>query len=243
MIRLIQLRRSWGLPNVSPPCMKLETWLRMADIPYVVAPLDIGNAPKGKIPYIIDKDGVRLGDSTFIIEHLAAQFGRDPDSGLTPGQRAISIAFRRMMKENFYWIIIQARYKDEHNWKVYRQLLMDQLDGVPQDHRPMVGDMYRQRMLGQMYGHGMGRHTAEEVYRIGIADMRAVSDQLGDNPYLLGERPTTVDATVYAYLANLMQTPMDCPARDFGLSRQNLVSYCARMHARFFPDLESPTRT
>jgi glutathione S-transferase len=223
--------------------MKLETWLRLADIPYVVAPLDIGNAPKGKVPYIIEKDGSRLGDSTFIIDHLTAQFERDPDSRLTAEQRATSVAFRRMMKEEFYWVIIQARYKDEHNWKRYRQLMLDLLDGVPEDQRPMVGDMYRQRMLGQMYGHGMGRHTAEEVYRIGIADMKAISEMLGDKPFFWGEHPTTVDATVYAYLANLIQTPVECSARDFGLSRDNLVRYCERMHSRFFPDLGSSAQS
>ncbi len=243
MIRLIQLRRAWGLPNLSPPCMKLETWLRMADVPYVVAPLDIGNAPKGKVPYIVEEDGSRLGDSTFIIEHLITKIGRDPDAGLTAEQRAISTAFRRMMKEEFYWVIIQSRYKDEHNWKRYKQLMIDLLDGVPEDQRSMVGDMYRQRMLGQMYGHGMGRHTAEEVYRIGVADMKAVSDFLGDKPFLFGDRPTTADATVYAYLANLIQAPVESSARDYGLSRDNLVRYCERMNARFFPDLGSSAQS
>jgi len=34
VIRLIQLPPAFGLPNASPFCLKLETWLRMADLPY-----------------------------------------------------------------------------------------------------------------------------------------------------------------------------------------------------------------
>jgi len=238
MIRLVQLRVAWGLPNVSPACMKLETWLRMTEIPYEIPPLDLVNAPKGKVPYIVEEDGTRMGDSTFIIEHLKAKTGKDPDAHLTPAERAIGTSFRRMMKENFYWVIVQARYKDEQNWKLYRQVASDLLDGVPQEQRPMVMDMYKQRIEGQMYGHGMGRHAAKEVHALGIADLTAVSDLLADKPYLLGDRPTTVDATVYSHVANLVQTPVNCPVKDFGLSRKNLVDYLDRMESRYFPEFK-----
>ncbi|WP_309890342.1 glutathione S-transferase family protein [Archangium sp.] len=240
MIRLIQMPRVrgvWGLPNVSPACMKLETWLRMAEIPYELPALDLVNAPKGKVPYIVELDGSRMGDSTFIIEHLKSKVGKDPDAHLTDEQRAISLAFRRMMKENFYWVIVQSRYKDEPNWKIYKELVLTLLDGVPMEQRPMVCDMYKQRIEGQMYGHGIGRHSAKEVYELGIADLKSVSDMLGNKPYLLGDRPSTVDATVYAYVANLLQTPVDCAAKDYGLSLKNVVDYLERMELRYFPEL------
>jgi glutathione S-transferase len=239
VIRLVQMKRSWGLPNISPACMKLETWLRMTDIPHEVAPLDVANAPKGKIPYIVLEDGTRLGDSTLITEHLKARHGRDPDAELTMEQRAIALAFRRMMKENFYWVICHSRYKDAHNWGTYRQLLVDSLEGVPEEQRPAVADMYQKLIVEQLQGQGMGRHSQEEVYRLGVEDVRAVSDFLAHKPFLMGERPTTVDATVYAYLANILEVPLESPVKDFGLSRDNLVRYLQRMRSRFFPELPS----
>ena len=36
MITLFQFQRYWGLPNISPFCLKLETYLRLAKIPYQV---------------------------------------------------------------------------------------------------------------------------------------------------------------------------------------------------------------
>ena len=39
-IKLFQFPRMFGIPNVSPFCCKLETWLRIAGIPY-----DVVNTP------------------------------------------------------------------------------------------------------------------------------------------------------------------------------------------------------
>jgi Glutathione S-transferase N-terminal domain len=35
-IKLFQFPRMFGIPNLSPFCCKLETWLRMAGVPYEV---------------------------------------------------------------------------------------------------------------------------------------------------------------------------------------------------------------
>ena len=51
---VVQFPDLWGR-NVSPFGLKLEAWLRLADIPYTVEPsTDLGKAPKGKLPYIRD---------------------------------------------------------------------------------------------------------------------------------------------------------------------------------------------
>jgi glutathione S-transferase len=239
MIRIVQPPRIWGQPNLSPPCMKLETWLRMVGIPYQAVPRDrdLGSAPKGKLPFIVEEDGTRMGDSTLIIEYLASKHGRDVDAGLTSEQRAISLAFRRMMKENLYWVAVYSRYTDERNTGVYRQMLLDSLHGIPEEHRIIAIDELQKSVRDQLQGHGIGRHTKEEVYRIGIQDLAAISDYLGDKPFFMGEKPTLVDATAYASVANIIGVPIESVVKDFGLSRGNLVRYCQRMRERFFPEM------
>src|SRR4051812_47536407 len=120
MIKLHQPPRAWKLPCGSPACFKLETWLRMTEIAYEPAPLEFSKAPKGKIPFI-EHDGLMMGDSTLIIEYLKRTFRKDPDEHLGKKDRAVSLAFRRMLKENFYWVIMQARYGDEQNWSSYKR--------------------------------------------------------------------------------------------------------------------------
>lgn len=236
MLRLRQPPSAWGIPSVSPFCMKLETWLKIAEIPYENAMPDFEIAPKGKIPYIEDGD-VTMGDSTLIIEHLIATRGKDPDAGLSRQERAISLAFRRMIKENLFWAMIQSRFREEQGWSLYKEVLAGLQVAAPPEVRAVIVDMVHQSLIAQMQGHGMGRHSAEEIYRMGKADLTAVSDFLGDKPFFMGDRPTTADATVYAQVANIIDVPLDSPLREHGRSLRNLVDYCERMRARFFPDL------
>ena len=52
-VTLVQFPPVWGR-NVSPFSLKLESWLKLADIPYDVRDsTNIFKAPKGKLPYVI----------------------------------------------------------------------------------------------------------------------------------------------------------------------------------------------
>lgn len=63
MITLCQFHRAWGLPNASPFCMKIETYLRMTKLPYETKFIDNPQqAPKGKLPYI-QIDGINYPDT------------------------------------------------------------------------------------------------------------------------------------------------------------------------------------
>ena len=91
-IKLYQFPRMFSIPNLSPFCCKLETWLRIAGVAYeVVDTPDPRKGPKGKLPFIED-DGVRIADSSLVIEHLMKSRAVDPDAHLSPSQRATASA-------------------------------------------------------------------------------------------------------------------------------------------------------
>jgi glutathione S-transferase len=53
----------------------------------------------------------------------------------------------------------------------------------------------------------------------------------------MGEAPTTADAAVYAHVANVLGGLLVSPVKEYGRGLPNLLAYCDRMRARFFPDL------
>ncbi len=237
MLTLYQMPRAWGIPNISPPCAKLETWLRITNIPYELGPFDLSRAPKGKVPFVEDGDAV-TGDATLLLDELKARYGVDPDQHLTPAERGVGLAFRRMLKEDFYWSIVYFRWRDEQNFLTMRDTFLGMLPPVlPEEVRLQIVDGAKANLLAQLQQQGMGRHSREEVAQLGIADLEAVSDFLGDKPFFFGEQATTTDATVFAALSNIIDAPIPSPIKDFALSRSNLVAHTLRIEQRYFPEI------
>src|SRR5713101_2976069 len=97
-IKLFQFPRMFGIPNLSPFCCKLETWLRIAQVPYeVVDTPDPRKGPKGKLPFIEDA-GVRIADTSIIATHLVQTRGVDPDARLDASQRATALLVQRALE-------------------------------------------------------------------------------------------------------------------------------------------------
>ena len=85
----------------SPPCLKLETFLRKTKIPYENE-YGMKFSKKGKMPWI-EFNGQEVADSNFCIRFLMKEFRVDVDSHLDLTERAISHSVRTMLEENTYW--------------------------------------------------------------------------------------------------------------------------------------------
>lgn len=157
MIKLFQFAPAFGLPNASPFCMKLETYLRMAGLPFqLVNSGDVFKAPKRKLPYI-DDGGTVVADSGFIIDYLKGRYGDPLDDALSPLQRALATAFQRLFEEDLYWAVVQTRWAEDAGWAKTRQAFFA---AMPLPLRWFVPVLARRGLLAEMRGHGMGRHTA-----------------------------------------------------------------------------------
>ena len=48
---------------------------------------------------------------------------------------------------------------------------------------------------------------------------------------IFGPQPTTIDATVYGFVANIWFYDIDTPLKRFVASRPHLVAHCEAIHA------------
>jgi glutathione S-transferase len=232
MIKLYQFAPAFGLPNASNFCLKLETYLRMAEIPFEsVYSTDMGKAPKGKMPYIVDGDK-KIGDSNFIIDYLKQTYGDSLDAHLTASERAISLAMHRLIEENLYWVMVHNRWIEADNWETTKAIFFSELPPII---KSIVPNMLRKNNQKKLQGHGMGKHSSEEIYAIGIADLIALSDFLADKLFFFGNKPTSLDASAYGILANILWAPFDSPIKNKAQQLNNIVAYCDRMRDRYYP--------
>ena len=231
VITLFQPPPTWGMPSMSPFCIKVETYLRMVDLPYKTRGGDPRKNPKGKIPWIED-EGKRVTDSSDIVDYLKATHGDPLDRDLTPQQRAEALLARRTIEEHLYWVLVHSRWAEDEGFAQVRGVF---LKFMPKFIGPLVMDrVIRKKVVASLHAQGVGRHAPADIYRRGAEDLDALSVMLGDRPYLLGERPTSVDASLYGMLVALWLFPVDTPIkRHFG-TLGNLVAYTERMHNRYF---------
>ena len=85
----------------SPPCLKLEIFLRMTKIPYQ-NDYRLKFSKKGKMPWI-EFNRQEIADSNFCIQFLKREFKVDIDYHLNSTEKAISHSVRTMLEENTYW--------------------------------------------------------------------------------------------------------------------------------------------
>ena len=235
-IKLHKFGEAWGLADPSPFCLKLESFLREAKIDYEAVPFDprqsFRRAPKGKIPFIEDEDGTLIGDSTLIIGRLSQRRGIDLDAPLDGRERAISHAFRRMLDEHFYWVGVYARWCDEPGWSMVRDRFFRRMPAVM---RPVATAMAKRGMVRALQAQGVGRHAREEIYKLGTADMRALSDLLGDNRWFFcTDTPTLLDLWAHAFVAEIVVPPIPSPLRDATLALPNLSAHVERVQSRLY---------
>lgn len=237
-IKLFRFPRMFAVPNLSPFCCKMETWLRIAGIPYeVVDTRDPRTAPKGKLPFIED-GGARIADTSLIIEHLVRTRGVDPDARLDPAQRATALLVQRTLEEHYAFVLAYTHLLHEDGARHTRA----RFAAVPALVRPFVARAVHGSITKMLWHQGILRHSHEDIVEAAIRDWRAVLAVMSDGPFFFGEEPTTVDAIVFATLATTVLTPIESPIRSFPQSQPGCVAYAERMRARYFPELVSASR-
>ncbi|MCX7175189.1 MAG: glutathione S-transferase family protein [Proteobacteria bacterium] len=232
MITLNQFPPAFNLPNASPFCMKLELYLRMAGLPYSNRyTLDLHRAPKGKFPWIADEETI-VADSGLIIDYLKGKYGDPLDGTLNPLQRAQALVITRLFEDHLYWALLHDRWMAAPGWEKTRPAFFGSL---PWPLRIIVPLIARRGVRAELQGHGMGRHTPEQIHALGVADIDALATLLGNQTYFLGEHPTSTDAVAAAFLANILMVPFETPIKSATAAHSNLSAYCQRMAQQYFP--------
>ena len=121
VVILHQYRRGLRAPSLSAFPLKLETWLRMADVTYQVYfnkkifyknfklklqelknDFTLELSPTGKVPWII-YNGELVSDATFCLEFLRQKFNKDLSAHLSPVDQTIAHSFSKMAEESLRW--------------------------------------------------------------------------------------------------------------------------------------------
>ena len=233
MIKLFQFHPAFGLPNPSPFCFKTETYLKMVNLDYeVVSTVNMSRTPKGKMPHI-DDQGNGIADSGFIIKYLEKKYSVGLDTHLSKSEKAVAFSIARMLEEHYYWTLVYNRWIDNSNWPFVKKVYFG---GMPLLIRDVVPAMIRKIVGRDLKGHGMSRHSKDEVYDLGVDDVNALAAFLENKEFVMGDKVTNVDATAYAFIACTLHFPKSSPMVEAVKAQSNLVAYYKKMTTKYYPD-------
>lgn len=228
-------RGDWGIANESPFCMKLECFLRMVNIPYDI--VEIANpkkAPHGKVPFFV-YEGKELLDSGYIIDYLNKSLNHPLDSHLSNEELQIARLTQRSLEEHLYWGIVHSRWIDDKGFKLftepYQALFPFPLNRI-------ITRLIRREVAKELWYQGLGRHDVKKMYALCVEDLEAVVALLADKPFFFGEKPSTIDACIYAHFAAILYQPWDTPLYAYLSQQKNAIAYCERMQQKYFPDIK-----
>ncbi len=232
MVKLYGFGPGFGVTDPSPFVLKVETFLRMADIEYESCP-DIGNlqkAPKGKLPFITD-DGTTIADSDFILSYLQDKYQVNLDANLSAEEKSTSYLIGKSLDEHLYWCLLYSRWVNDDIWA---QLKKEFFSSMPMPLRLIIPTLARRNALSGLQKQGLGRHSAAEVKTITQRSLQALSTVLGDKTYFFGETPSTLDATAFGFLGQFIIVSLETELNDLARSFKNLVDYCDNINAKYF---------
>jgi glutathione S-transferase len=206
--------------------LKVFAFLKLAGVPFTHQHVfDASAAPRGQLPYIVD-GGETIGDSEAIIAHCVKKYRLTIDAVLTPAQRATDHLVTRML-DDLYWVMSYSRWKDDRFFPAFRDGFMAQHPQIDAAGLNKAKEYNAQRYFYQ----GIGRYTPELAYARGLADLRVLADLIPAQGYVHGERPSSIDAGIYGFIANIFYLPISTPLKAFVDSQANLVRHCEAIHA------------
>jgi glutathione S-transferase len=226
MLTLYSYPELFGVADNNGYGLKVYAFLRLTGLTFTHQHIfDASTAPRGQLPYVVD-DGEAIGDSDTIIAHLIRKHGPTIDDRLTPAQRDTSHLISRML-DDLYWVMSYSRWKDDRYWPAFRDALLREHSSVTEEGLAKARDFNFQRYHYQ----GIGRFAPDAAYARGVADLRVLANLLAASDYVHGAEPTSVDAGIYGFIANILFYPIDTPLRIFVASQADLVRHCTAIHA------------
>jgi glutathione S-transferase len=226
MLTLFSYPELYGVADNNPYGLKVFAFLKLSGLEFRHEHIfDASGAPRGQLPYIVDGDET-VGDSDTIISHLTARYALAIDAGLTASQHDIDLLVRRAL-DDLYWVMSFSRWKDPRFWPLFKQAILRRHPNVTAEALKTA----REYNFKRYHYQGIGRYEPDAAYARGIADLGVLANLIAEGGFLFGAKPSSIDAGIYGFTANIFFYEIDTPLKDFLVSQPNIVAHCLSVHA------------
>jgi glutathione S-transferase len=226
MLTLYSYPTLFGVADNNAYGLKVFAFLKLAGVPFRHEHIfDAAAAPRAQLPYIED-DGEAIGDSAAIIAYVTEKYRVTLDHALTQDERDTDLMVTRLL-DDLYWVMSYSRWKDERYWHLFRDALLREHPVLTEDALRNAKAFNEQRY----YFQGIGRYEPDAAMARGLADLAVLARIVPSEGYVHGDTPTSIDAGLYGFIANIFFYDIDTPLKQFVAAHGNLVRHCRAIHA------------
>lgn len=214
-------------------CLAVQAFLKMCNLKYEVVYKSNAEdmSPSGRVPFI--KCGAFLVAELEPITSFVANKGISLTGNLDTVQKSDMRAYMSLIntvlgnaEQYITWVeketfneVTRQRYGSVHPWPLNWILTWQK----------------RQRVLKRLNALSWLKKTVDEVYDEVDTCCTALSERLDDNKYFFGDKPTELDAMVFAHVFTILTTPL--PNNQFAATVRcypRLVEHCQRIEREYF---------
>jgi len=225
MLTLYSYPALFGIADNNGYGLKVYTFLKLTGVSFRHEHIfDASKAPRSQLPYIVDGDDI-VGDSETILAYVTQKYRLTIDAALTPAQRTMNLLITRML-DDLYWVMSYSRWKDERYWHAFRDALLREHPSLTEEGLAKTQEFNSKRY----YYKGIGRYDPRSAMARGLADLEALANLIPLNDYLHSASPTSIDASIYGFIANIYFYDIDTPLKQFVSTHDNVVRHCLAMH-------------
>ena len=230
MLTLYSYPPLFGVADNNGYGLKVFAFLKLAGVPFTHEHIfDASRAPRGQLPYVVDGADV-VGDSETILAFVTLKYRLTIDAALTQAQRTTNLLVTRML-DDLYWVMSYSRWKDERYWPQFRDALLREHPSLTEEGLAKAKAFNAERY----YYQGIGRYEPDAAMARGLADLSALAGLIPADGYLHGAVPTSIDAAIYGFIANIYYYDIETPLKQFVTAHDNIVRHCRAIHAAVNP--------
>ncbi|KAK6730403.1 hypothetical protein RB195_007086 [Necator americanus] len=230
----------FGLPSVDVSCLQFLACAKMCASPVsVVYSSSPWNSPNGEYPALLDSgnQGKTITDFDKFVEVLRKS-GQEVviDADLTVSERSQIDAFSCYLQQYLNPAVLHTFWVDDLNYSTVTHHWFSSRLSFPYS----LYYLEKRRKRMQRF---LSEKPVTAIMKDGLEALNMLSAKLGDNKFFCGNKPSSLDALVFGYLAPLLRLPLPNDRLQLHLRAcPNLVRFIEQVASIYLPPSEEQLR-
>jgi len=229
----------WGLPSIDSKCLQTMTYAKFSGAPLKIRKTNNPwKSPTGYLPVFLHGQFDTYTKFDEVTYYLQKQ-NYNADYELSNVQKSDVKAYISVLEEKLQPALLYIWWVDAKNYVELTRPWYAKM--LPFHQNYFVPGRYQKKALQKivaMYGitDVEDKNLELMLYKDAQECLTMLSNRLANKEFFFGKSPTSLDATVFAYLAPLLKAPFPNAALQNHLRQcDNLVRFIERVLKNYFP--------